>query len=437
MDMKSGRTWRQMLALMASGSGAGGAGCLGNSSESDSPEETQSTPTPEPTVPDVNCNPEDYPSLSNEPPKGAWSLPRGNQRRTGGNLAMDPLQLQDVDELQATELFSYSEVSLPVIADGVAYLTDNDFMSYAVDIETGETIWAVKTEANHRFPPVVTRDTVYFLGYEATFLALGRESGVPRWRMQLDVAEGSGRTPVVAGETLIVGHKTGIQDDLQGRYIGLDTRCGSKRWSVEFDNERPRGLATDGEMVYAATDHHLSAINPGDGTEHWRVRVTDSTLERPPALAGETVTLYNGDDLYALATEDGTERWNTRDRVTAKHPPTVTSDTVYVVESDTSHVLALDIETGEERWRYTDIPGEIHTPLTYLPGRLYGIETHSEVLVLDAETGTKHTDTEFPPIDARLSYDSISEIAITPAGIFIHGHPNEPAHGSEHVHRFY
>jgi outer membrane protein assembly factor BamB len=326
-----------------------------------------------------------------------------------------------------------------MVADGVVYLTDTDLTSYAVDIESGDTIWTVKTEANHRFPPVVTRDTVYFSGYEATFLALERDSGKPRWRTQLDVAEGSGRTPVVAGETLIVGHKTGIQDDLQGRYIGLDTRCGSKHWSVEFDEERPRGLATDGEMVYAATDHHLSAINPGDGTEHWRVRVTDSTLERPPALAGETVILRDQDYLYARSTTDGSERWNTVGGLEVAHPPTVTSETVYVVESESFNVHALDRETGERQWEYTmETLHEIPAPVTSVPGSVYCLGEFQgfdfRILVLDATTGRKQTEAKLP---RGLGTDPVTtpELAVTADGLFTHSHATEGGN-PDIIHRF-
>jgi len=424
------RTRRQVLALVASGSLVGSAGCLGNSSEAGAADTDDgartTTPTPEQTVPDVDCNPADYPSLSSEIPDGAWTPTRGNQRRTGANHDMRPLDLEDVDELQATEMFSDSSVDFPAVTDGTIYVDNGE--TYALDVETGESEWSRYTQAVKT--PVVTEDTVYLSAGGAQVHAIDRREGVFRWTTQLDNGRTIQTAPLVADGNVIVGHVDGGAENTPGWYTAMDRQCGSKQWSFGYENAYPIGHATNGSTVYAATAHHLYAVAATDGTEHWQVRVTDSTLERPPALAGETVLLSDGGTLYALAATDGSERWNTRDRFTVKHPPTVSSDAVYVVESETNDVLALDMETGQELWRYSGVPGEINSALTEVSGILYAAgDLEREpfrfgILGLDVSTGTKQADATLQSLD-RANARTISELAMTPAGVITHAGTTE------------
>jgi outer membrane protein assembly factor BamB len=426
------RTRRQVLALVASGSVVGSAGCLGTSSESDSPEETQSTPTLAPTVSDVDCNPDDYPSLSDQPPAGAWSPTRGNQRRTCVNLDVEPLGLETTDELQATELFSNSLVSRPVVANGMVYLTDSDGQTHGIDVESGETQWTIRSKGSTRLSAGVTQDTVYIPGIDHAVQAVDPATGGYRWRTSLfeDKSKNIVRTvPVVAGGNVIVGHDIETEDTEYGQVTALDARCGSERWSSTFDQESLRGLATDGDTVYAATVHSLAALDAEDGSEHWRVEFPDVRLEGPPALAGESVVVKDGGDLYVLSTDDGSVRWTTRDGLAVPRPPTVMGDSVYAVEGGTDDVHALDIETGETRWRYT---GDIATPLAGVPGRLYGFEIGTGLVALDMETGTKQAHAARPH---EASLQIVDELAITPAGLFVHSKMAEGGNPEE-IHRF-
>jgi len=439
MDKSPSR--RQLLALLGSTSVGVSAGCLHDSTESDTADDDEPTPTPQPTVPAVDCNPAEYQSLSTERPTGVWSPTRGNQRRTGANLEMESPGLADTDELQATKLFSASSVRLPAVADGTAYVSNGK--TYAVDVDTGETEWSRYTKAVET--PVVTQDTVYLSAGGAQIHALDRESGEFRWTtsIQQDVPRQETnqviRTPpLVAGGNVIVGHYWLSGEDERNWFRALDIRCGSERWSLTVDKESPKGLATDGKTVYATTDHHVYALDAGDGTEHWRVNISDGQVDAdaPPMLAGETVLVSANGTVHALAITDGSERWNTDDGPTAKHRPTVAEDRVFLVEDDPDRVHAFDSETGETQWTFTDVPQGIYTRLTYVAVRLYGFESNSGLIALDAQTGQQAVQVELPSLDATTSWGTISELAITASGIFVHSHKSG-ATTPDHVHRFY
>lgn len=423
--MNEGRTRRQLLALLGSTSVGVSAGCLQDSAESDSTDDDEPTPTPQHTVPAVDCNPEEYQSVSTERPTGAWTPTRGNQRRTGANLEMEPLELADSTELAATTLLETSSISLPVIATGTVYVTDLDNMSRAIDVETGETEWTTRTEANGRFPPLVTEDTVYFPGYTGRVLrAIERKTGTHRWIAELD-GQGSGHTsPVIAGDTAIVGHTQGQGDDQQSWFTGLDVQCGSRQWSQSFEQEFPLGLATDGETAYGTSTHHLYALAGEDGTKHWQVDFSGNYLDNdaPPAVAGDTVIVKVGDNIHALQTADGSNRWNTRDGPNAEFPPTIAEGQVFLVEEDPYRVHALDIETGETQWTFTESRGKLKTAPTYVGGFLYIFGPDRKILELDAKTGKIRAEAKF---SINGSFGNIHRLAITPNGILTRDDPTE------------
>jgi outer membrane protein assembly factor BamB len=406
--MNEGGTRRQLLTLLASGSVVGSAGCLGELSESD---ET-----------DVDCDPADYSSLATEPPEGAWTPSRGNQQRTGANLEADPLGLDNTDELRGTELFHSSHVSLPTVAAGTVYVSD-DGTSYALDAESGEQHWSVET--GRFFSPLPTSDTVYMPGSNLSVYAVSRSSGSVRWRAQFEDDGWVETHPVIAGENLIAGCFESDSD--RSWLLALDLRCGTERWSHSLVQERPHGLATDGQTVYATTHHHLYALDAADGNENWRVKVTDEYIDSdaPPVLADEIVVVKAGGTLHALSTEDGSERWNTRDGVTAMHTPTVADGWVFLVEGTPATVYALDVANGERLWEYTDTPQAIPAPVTAVADRLYllgeftGNQRDTAIQALDLATGDRQTEATLPrnaDIDTDLS--QVDELVVTEHGLF-------------------
>jgi outer membrane protein assembly factor BamB len=193
--------------------------------------------------------------------------------------------------------------------------------------------------------------------------------------------------------------------------------------------------------VYAATRHHVYALDAGDGTEHWRVNISNGYIDsdEPPILAGETLLVTTPGNVHALATTGGTERWNTRDGPNAKHPPTVANGTVFVAEGGPSRITALDLATGEQLWEFTlENPFGIPAAITSVPETLYCLgefgHTDFRILVLDATTGTKQTEAALPQ-----SIDSdpitVSELAVTDDGIFTRSDYTE-GQDEDTIHRF-
>lgn len=422
--MNSYPTRRQVLGLLASGSIPGIAGCLDNSEESLVSESS------------VDCDPAEYPSPASEIPDGAWVSRRGNKQRTGANLDVDPLQLNHTETFHAEDLFVRERVSLPAVSDGAIYVTSKDdqgITTDAVDIETGEIHWSRQTGADA--PPLLTRDSVYVPGPDGSIHALTRDSGEPRWSVDLDAPGWVVPPAVIVPDKIVLGQYND-RNPKQGRVVALDLQCGSERWSFGLGPDRPAWVSTDGDIVYVATSSEIYALNPTDGTQEWRIGVPDYALKGPPATANDMLFFTTGTEVYAVSAKDGTEQWTTRDELSIEYPPTVSDETVFIVDNPSGdagpRIVALDSETGQHRWEFSEVKRILSEP-TYLPGTLYvasvlpnPVGAYS-VIQIDEEGGgvvgianIPYADSEsFTNINPRF----ISELAVTTDGIFIRSSP--------------
>jgi outer membrane protein assembly factor BamB len=322
------------------------------------------------------------------------------------------------------------------------YLTDYEGTSYALQSDTGNIDWSLDTQTFE--PLLVTQDTVYVSGANSQVLAIDRERGEFRWTTQIaqepprdEGDQGISTVPLVAGGNVIVGHHWSYGDDERGWNRALNPRCGSERWSITIAQERPKGLATDGETVYTTTTDHLYAVDAEDGTEHWRIK----DVQGPPALAGETILVKVGHNIHAFATTDGSERWNTNDRPNVKYSPTVSDGRVFLVEHDPARVYALELTTGETDWEFTmEELYDIVARVTYVSGTLYCLgyfdSPKFRILALDATTGEIQTEAALPrKTRAETKLENVTELAVTAEGIFTHSHYSEGGR-PETIYRF-
>lgn len=176
----------------------------------------------------------------------------------------------------------------------------------AYALADGEERWSVEPPKRQN-GVAVSDGTVAVVsgGWDGTGVVRGLSlsDGSEQWRTE--VAGDAFTTPVVADGTVYVGS----YDD-SVRALALDD--GSERWRREFD-DRPRGIAIDGESVYVAAGSTLSALAASDGAVDWQV-VPASESGSVQSVTVGTDAVYAGSigvdaPLVVLDPTDGSERW--------------------------------------------------------------------------------------------------------------------------------
>lgn len=144
--------------------------------------------------------------------------------------------------------------SSPSVYEGVAYFGSNDWNVYAVDGQTGYTIWRFRTSKAVWSTPAVDPDSKsLFVGSaDGNLYAIDLESGKERWRYETENQITS--SPAVTNGTVYFG-------GIDGNVYAIDARTGKLRWSFAAEGPISASPLIQDNVVYIGSfDHHLYAL---------------------------------------------------------------------------------------------------------------------------------------------------------------------------------
>ena len=235
--------------------------------------------------------------------------------------------------------------SSPIVADGVIYYTDSWSVIYAVDADTGETIWTFDPATRRRYArwsccggPInrgvaVYKGRVYTATFDARLVAIDAATGQKVW--DVDTADYPSRIPyTISGAPLAAAGKvyignSGSEWDHRGYVTAYDAETGETAWrffTVPGDPSKP---FEHPELEEAAETWSGEWWKLGGGGTVWNAMTYDPDLH----------TVYIG-------TGNGTP-WSRRIRSPGG------GDNLYL-----SSILALHPDTGRMKWFYQTTPGD-------------------------------------------------------------------------------
>jgi len=179
-----------------------------------------------------------------------------------------------------------------------------------------------------------------------TLAALNRSDGSTNWEYQTTGNVES--QPAAVDGTVYAGDSEGAL------YAVTD---GSEDWSFTKPFTSVGTPAITDNTVYAKGGPLLFAVNRKSGEEEWRFETVGSEYPRP-AVASDMVYIRSNGSVYAVDRASGTEQWvfdGGGNRLT------LVDDTIYIGDSDTGALIALDRMNGDVRWKETGAPAK--TPI--------------------------------------------------------------------------
>jgi polyvinyl alcohol dehydrogenase (cytochrome) len=341
--------------------------------------------------------------------------------------------------------------STPIVAGGKVYVGDHGGALYALDAETGMTVWAQRGLFQIRTgTPLVVGDIVYAAGGR-TLYARNASDGAPLWQVALNNHAQTmiDSSPVLAKDKIVVGVANYEVINSAGNYTGRGAVVGAtlegaeawRFWPSTDDASAGAGVsvwssaAVDEErnMIFIGTGQAyeqpggpysdaLLALNPDDGALVWANQFhaddvyTDPGGCGPPRERpncdwdiGASPNLFTaqGTAVVGVGSKGGLYRVVDRDTGTTvvwerqlgmgsalggmMAVGAVSDRAVYVVSNNfrtDSVAYALDRETGADVWTLT-LPAPVWGAISYANGVLY-ISTRDGILrAIDAEQGTE------------------------------------------------
>ena len=280
--------------------------------------------------------------------------------------------------------------STPVTDGKRLYIGDDIGCMYALDLQSGKTLWTFDTGMRIVGSPAVSDGVVVFGSANYTIYGLDAKTGKALWYIPTNQA--------VMGAATI--HKSvAYIGGGDGRMFAIDIHTGKVKWS--FDDLKnyvlTRPLVYRDKLYFGCWDTHLYALHLSNGTLAWKWNNGKGNPKLSPAsvwpVASDGKIFITAPDRYftCLNAETGEEIWRTNQyKVRETVGLSEDGETVYS-KCMWDTVVALDASASEvvPRWVSNASFGYEHNPAMPLEkGGILWLSTKNGVLLgMDALTG--------------------------------------------------
>lgn len=307
--------------------------------------------------------------------------------------------------------------SSPVVSKGIIVFTTNNGNIVALDQNTGERLWSVRTFIPNRSTPTVVDDVIYVGGGgDNQIHALDLETGIRLWSTEVDFPAVY-ETPVYHDGVLYISSHM----DQGAKIVALDAETGEKLWTTPLGDESFFGPTFGGGMLFAGTyaSKELKAFNPDDGQELWSVSLKEEGFSANPVYEdGVLYVTSNHFDhgtgtLWALDATTGEELWSFADiGNTEAASPIVYDEIVVITSAQVPRIKAFDKFTGELLWDVDNGATIVNNGSVSSNGYLFINDLSRELKVYDIFTGDRVYTYE-------LDGSSTSGIALTEGQVIV------------------
>lgn len=317
---------------------------------------------------------------------GDWPLFRGDALATGVARSGLPERLE---VLWKRSFENGSFEATAAIVDDVVYVGSLAGPFYALDLETGETLWEFSTELGFYATAAVRDGAVYVGDADGAFYCLDAASGELRWAYAAN-AEIDSSANFFEDKVLF-----GSQD---ATLYCLDTASGELVWKYTIDDQiRCSPTVVEDRCFIAGCDGLLHVIDLKTGEEAAAVEIGSQTMCTPAALGDRVYFGTEGETFYCVDWRAAEITWSyqhPKRRFPYRSSAAVTDDLVVVGGRD-KMVHGLDPESGESLWEFAGRARFDSSPVIVgerifigsSDGRLYALDRKSGEAVWTYEGG--------------------------------------------------
>jgi outer membrane protein assembly factor BamB len=277
---------------------------------------------------------------------------------------------------------------------------DLSLQARCLDAATGKLLWQheafrqdaataprIQAKNSHASPtPLISGDRLYVhFGHQGT-ACLNAVTGDVVWRnatIRYQPVHGNGGSPILVDDLLVFSCDGSDQRFL----VALDRDTGKVRWRVDRDVAVHKGfsfgtpllIAVNGrQQIISPASNVVSAHEPATGKEIWRVRYEGYSVVPRPTYGHGLLFLSTGYDapmLLAIRTDgqgDVTKThvaWSMRKNAPLTPSPLLVGDDLYLL-SDRGMLSCLDARTGKVHWE-SRVGGNFSASPLFAGGKIY------------------------------------------------------------------
>ena len=242
-----------------------------------------------------------------------------------------------------------------LIDDKYAFVVANDQNIFAVDLNSGKEVWKVKNLTTVAIGNRMAQDSeyLYIAGVNNNCYKLKKKSGDLVWKFETNGVIYT--TPIIYNDKVFFGC-----DDK--KLYCLDINTGKKIWDntpglVRITSVKP--LITDSIVQVIDYDGALSGFDINSGEKKYSLSI-NKVRRLPIQYSNNAYYISSDGTLTNIDINTGKIVWNKKfdgSKITI----TKGSKYIYLVNSKTSEVVAIDPQNGEKIWDFNEIGDKIES----------------------------------------------------------------------------
>lgn len=231
------------------------------------------------------------------------------------------------------------------------YVTSLGGSTYALDANTGETVWQFNGSSDLDEPssPTIVENVVYVTGREKVY-ALDAFSGAVIWESS-PISFGSA-SPTVKDGTVYVGA-------MDGKLYALDIRSGEQKWAFDsFSYIVCAPTVVNDEVYFSDITAKLRCLDKNTGQLKWETKDFSGTYRSNPVYYDNSILVGLNYAFVSLNAKTGDLNWRFQSDGEVISSPVIYNHKVFFGSTYGYSVFAVDIATKKRAWSMKSPDGD-------------------------------------------------------------------------------
>ena len=243
--------------------------------------------------------------------------------------------------------------------DNNIYIGSTDHYFYAITV-SGELKWKFDVGSCVYGSPAVSKDgVVYFGAQDGKLFAVNKETGKSLWESETDSNNDNNTDSTENNNTGSNNTDSNVEENVEN---ASNDENNEPKWSEAFQTGdaiySSPVLDENGTIYLGSNDMKLYAVNPEDGTKKWEF-LSGGEIKGSAVLGSNNLLYFGSQDkkIYAINTLDGTKKWELELDDEIESTPLLGSDNMVFIGTNGNKLYAVqDKDTsGEIKWIFESL----------------------------------------------------------------------------------
>lgn len=306
------------------------------------------------------------------------SVSQGNWQNIGGDLEHSGYANSPTLPLELRWKFKAgeSDISAPVIDNGILFIGSDNNKLYAIDANTGKLKWSYSTFGKV-YTPTAKNRMVFAASFDNYIYALDFNGNL-KW--QYNTGSSISSPPIVYNNKLYGGFDRHIYS------IYINNGSLNKKYRTDDIIESTPSVG-QGVIYVGSNDNFIYAFDAENMNLKWKYPARSGISSSPSVIKGRVIIGSKDSSVYALDAGNGALKWSKKTNGPVISSPAVFENSVYIGSND-NMLYSINIDNGDMIWKFNANDVVESTPIVTdnmiyigsMDGTVYALSHNGELM---------------------------------------------------------